>query len=262
MAVVAAGFRKKAAVNELARRRAAAEAVKPLAAVFVDTMEIVAPRDTNRYVRAWQLAANDAGLPPRAVLPVRSSSKRAEWIKALEGQVDYWARQADKWQRLMTLYEQYDAAHPTKKNGEPRKKRTATASYRRYRRLRDRAAREVKKADEILAEALASEGFLLFDKGGFAPGRAARFGKRKRFRTTIRAKVYGGEGSVMHIGPVTLVRLHNREPHASIVSRSARHGRPLTFALAAVRAFGGRPVRKAWTEALIRVTGFRRGRAG
>lgn len=254
--------RKKAALAEANTKLVGERTVRELGTVFVDMIERVSPRDTNRFVRAYQMAGNDAGLPPRAVLPINPSSRRDEWIRALEKQAEYWQGQVRYYGRLIDLADRADRESGPKKNGTARKRRSSSPSYRRYQRERTKAEKEVDKSFATLREALGSEGFLLFDKGGFAEGRQARYGKRKRFRTTIRTKDYGGTGSLETVGTISLLTLHNREPHATIVARSARHGRPVDFALAAVRALGGETLRKSTADAIAAVSGYQRGRAG
>lgn len=255
-------FRVQAKRAEAERSLARRKGVEPLGTVFVDTLEIVSPADTNRFIRGWQLAANDAGLPPRAVLPVKDSARRDEFIEALESQVAYWVGEAEDAQERIDSYDAIDAQRPLKKDGTPRKSKRSSPAYARAVRRRNTAIREITKAEEILGEAVGAEGFLLFDKGGFAAGRRGGYGKRKRFRSTIRTRVYGGRGSIEDAGGVAIVSLHNLEPHATIVARSARHGRPVNYAYQAVRLLGGAGVSKGYIDAIGRVTGWTENRRG
>lgn len=258
VALKAEAFRQKIQAAMAQRDRVGEVAVREMGTVFVDAIEAIAPRDTQRFVRAYQEAGNRAGLPPRAVLPVVASRQREKFIEALEKQVEFWDREAARFQYLIDRADAQDAAAGPRKDGRARKLRRNQAWYKKAVRLGRKSVEERERAIATLGDALGSESFLLFDKGRFLNGsKRSGYGKRgKRFRTTIRTKIHGGDGWITTAGPVALLTLHNKESHATIVARAARHGRPVDFALAAVKGVGGARITKKVAREIALVSGL------
>jgi hypothetical protein len=258
VAVQAEAFRKKIEAGRDRLDRVGEDSVKAMGSVFLDAIEAIAPRDTNRFVRAYQQAGNLAGLEPRPLLPVTASRNRELFLAALQKQAEHWRKREAYWQGWIDRADADDARGLTTKAGKPRKPRRSQPWYRRYLRNRDRAAARLNKVLNILAEATETESFLLFDKGRFIAGsnRSGRGKRGEKFLSTIRAQVHGGEGWVERAGPVALLHLKNKEAHASIVARAARHGRPVDYALRAIKGIGGGKVSRQAAAALRQATGF------
>lgn len=258
VAIKAEQFRRKIEAGRRNLDKVGVEAVKEMGGVFIDAIEAIAPRDTNRFVRAYQQAGNLAGLAERVLLPVQASRSRDLFIAALEKQAEHWRRRVAYWQGWLDLADAADARNEPTRRGTPRTPRRSLPWYRRYTRQRDRAEIRLNKVLNILSEAVGTESFLLFDKGRFIKG-SSRSGKGKRgekFLSTIRVAAHGGEGWIEMAGPVALLHLRNKEAHASIVARAARHGRPVDYALRAVRGVGGARINGATARALRVATGF------
>jgi hypothetical protein len=156
-------------------------------AVIIMTGEVVrralglSPTDTNRYYRGWALAGNAAGVGHYLVPPLR----KASWSETILARL---AKEERYWDFVVQRYE-----------GQGR----ADKWYARAVRERTKARTELDRFAENLAES-----------GGAIIGFNIIGGGR---RPTVRHKVYGGEGRVVTIGERTVVELHNKEPHASLV---------------------------------------------
>ncbi|MEM1185218.1 MAG: hypothetical protein AAGI53_09475 [Planctomycetota bacterium] len=242
-------FRAIMAALRKARARVGAKTLRAGAEVFVDVVTEITPRDTNRLVRGWVLAANDAGLDIRAVPPIRPSTRRDQWLEALTEQVDYWQGKVKRFAGLRELYEREDRANPLKKDGTPRKRRTRQPYYRKLGRRLRQAERRLGRAEEELAKAAESEGFLFFDRGGFAFGSGSYTKSGLRKLTSVRDQLYGGTGEVRHVNRKTYLRLHNLEPHATLIERNAKFGHPVRTAMGVAKQLGVRRMsRKAVRE--------------
>lgn len=247
-------IRKIRLANKLADA-ARRESAVDLADAWVDIVEEVSPRSTGRYVRGWQVAANDAGLPVRVVAPIRPNPKREEIEKALERQVRLWARDFDRWAALERRYRVEDARGGVTRTGRPRAKRTAQPYFRKILRNKRFALKRYKKALANLEAFTAADGGILIDAGRLLSRRRGgaydagigytKSGRRKL--STVRTKVYGGEGEIFDAGGRTLIRLRNLEPHASIVESKRRIR---AQASAAVRGFGLTRLRRKYVETL------------
>lgn len=147
--------------------------------------EVVAnePRDTNRLVRGYMLAANQAGVGNFAVPAVKEGSflKSANIQQRLESQLA-------RWDRIVQSYE---------------RKGRRDKWYNRAVKTRDRAREELAKLDPT--------SIAIFGNS-----------KKRRLDVTVRNKVYGGKGFRSHVAGRTFITIHNLEPHASIVESRNR----------------------------------------
>lgn len=265
-------------MSRFERRLAAVAAARPLARravltatvdAFVGRMNTAAPRDTRRYIAAWQEAANKSGLVSVAVEPVRESRVRALIIARLTAQLENFRDGAERYAALEQKYRDEDAAAPRlTKRGKRRKRRTSQRYFRvivaRKKYYQDQADR----AQKSLEDALGDEAALIFDapvlvRPEFLAQRrlrrrtlqtaqelAAGAGYRSEVRASVRVGRPGGD-AVLTVGATrTEVRLINREPHARIVEASPRFGKPRATALAAARA--AVPAARAAARATLR----------
>lgn len=213
------GFMGKMRALASARRiKARTTAAAAGALVFTETIMQNARRDTNRYVRGWAIASNEAGLPAIAVPAVQRSKYADTYLKILGDQVDAFAWRVAQLERLI----------------EERFRRTGRAMrgvyYQElYRKLEGpRGARmRLERAREELAmaakrHAMDAPDYLfigLYNKDGiYTPIKGARTkGRTARQLATIRTKVYGGAGRVVVNDAQSVFILRNLEPHASIL---------------------------------------------
>lgn len=210
----------KAELDLIARQGpgASREAVKVMGRDFIQEVEMISPRDTNRYVRGWLEAGTAAGVgnfPAPPVVPSRVGEKLKAFFLAQFEKWDYIVRRnersgrSDKWTRKAI-------------------------------KLRDRAAEELAKYTETAI----AVGVRVVDGRAFSVGRG-------RNLATVRTKVYGGTGSITRNGHETIVLLHNLEAHASIVEYlyriRARAG-------ARARVFGVKSVSRKYFNEVVKGT--------
>lgn len=207
-------FRKRKALVMNNRLKAREQALRVLSERFITYIVNNAPKDTNRFVRAYQQAGNDLGLGPYVVAPVLPGRFQAN-VRRLQNQVFKWDYIVSRYEREgRTMYK------GVKKNGPDK-------GYVKAKALRDRAVEELNKLLE------AGEG-----SGAIVMGGSKKAKGVKRL-ATVRTQVYGGEGRWL-VGPnTTAARIHNKEPHASIVDRNTR---VVSNGMRAVRRFGGQRV--------------------
>ncbi len=230
-------------------------ALKSQGELFIDEVDRRTPRDTNRLIRGWYQAANDADLTYRPLPPLSPSSRREKWLEVLREQVAYWEAEVAEQTRYITLYEEEDAKSPLTKTGRKRKRRTSQPFYRKMVRLRRRAEKRLTRATEELNKALETEAIVLVDQGrfgadvrGYKAGRKAFTKSGLRKLTTVRDRIYGGSGSIERVGRLLILTLHNLEFHASFVERMARFGHPVRTAKMIVRQAGGRTMTRAFIK--------------
>lgn len=174
-----------------------------------------APRDTNRYVRGWAQAGNAAGIGVFAVPELNRASNFDKIERRLRAEVDWWTRIVDRYER------------------QGRRDRWASQARRRL----DRAKEEYERLFQ-------AEGGAVIAINAYSALGAKR-GPRAMY------KVYGGDGHIVRVGKhETIVVLHNKEPHSSIVERNTRNFRN---AASAVRRSGVAMARSTYfTRALAR----------
>lgn len=152
-------------------------ATKALAGDVATEVYHEARRHTNRYVIGVAMAANQAGVATLAVPPLVASTRFEFFLEKLTDQYR-------KWKNLEELY--------------TRAGRTGEKYFQKIRRRVAQTERELQKFDET----------------------ALVIGTNKKnyhHIITVRNKFYGGAGRVVQSGSATLVQLHNKEPHASIL---------------------------------------------
>lgn len=208
-------------------------AVTVMGEVMLERLGMLWPRDTNRSIRGWLMAGQSAGLTTAPLPPIKASKRRDVYLAALERQVAEAEREFAKNDRFDSLYRQRG------RTGEP--------YYRKIVSRKNKARKTADRAREELNKALASEGILFDDRGGFVYG-DGRYLKNHNLRrlTTVRVKVYGGTGRRMTLYGQRFLELTNYEPHAKIIERIARHGHPLRVAMSSVRVVGMRRASDAY----------------
>ena len=238
-------LRAKLRATQFAAEHAAGAAIEELGSFLVDTLEVLSPRDTNRYVRGWIDAGRKAGVTDRPLPSVVASRNQDQYLEKLEKQVEYWQDRVAYARGRIEQYQRWDAEAPPRKDGKPRSKRTAQPYYAKMVRVEQSSLKRLKRATEELAKARGSDGFVFFDVEGIAQR------KQGRKLSTVREKVYGGEGRVIRGGTMAVVELRNKEPHARIVERHPHLGHPVATAKQIVAAAGARPVSNAYKKELL-----------
>lgn len=187
-----------------------------------------ARRDTRRFVRAWAIANNMAGLPALPVESVKASNYADKYLEILGDQVDTFSAKAARLDALI----------------EARFRRTGRAMRGRYYNELSggltRALVRLEKAREELKQAARRHepnipdylfmGVLTRD-GQYRPLVSQRnrpqkdgaFKKPIRYKArqlaSVRVKVYGGFGRMYHNTEGTYFVLQSLEPHTTLVER-------------------------------------------
>lgn len=199
-------------------------------------------RDTGRYYRAWQQAANDVGA--RETLIALSDGKRANQIRVrLLKQARYYAGKRRYWQEIVRAH-----------RAEGRKGKSVADAWRKLERATDQEDRALEQI-RIWREAGKDGAAVLVG------GRATKNDFNLSNLATIRTKVYGGDATTQRAGDAAYVTARNREPHARLVEYGAKRSipgpdgkamdvniparRPMTTALAAAKGQGIKPVTRA-----------------
>lgn len=179
-----------------------------------------AARDTHRFVRAYQEAGNDLGVGPFVVDAIQPGRYEHN-VRVLQNQLDYWQFRVDQMERAgRTQYKGVKKSGPNQ-------------TYLRYKKFRDRAAQSLAK----LLEAGEGSGAIVIG------GRKTAKGLSRL--ASVRTTVYGGRGVWIETDGQTLARIHNKEPHASIVNRNTY---VVTNAMRAVRRYGGKRVSETYVR--------------
>lgn len=205
--------------------RAREDAARVLAAAFVEFAVEHAPRDTNRYVNGWIMAARQVGATTRTPLPTRESRYRKMYENVLTRQLTRLERKSKSLARTL------DRWYYSKGRRGPWLRKME----RELRKLERRAER----AREELEAFRSNPDVIVMDlfrrKGGRATQRLA----------TTRSAIYGGAGALLRAGSRVFVRLHNREAHASFVEREHRI---VSRAMGQMRRVGVRRAGRAYIE--------------
>lgn len=212
-----------------ALRTARHAALRAVGSAAADYAARNAPRDTGRFKRGWLAAAAAAGVYAGPLPAIRRSRYLARYVETIRAWADRQENLARTLQaRIRTLYP----------DGPPRRARTTY--YQTLTRQLDAARRRAQKAYADLAE-LERHRHAIVIGGLFVPG--GRGGAGPRVRTTI----YGGSGTLRDLGETTVLRLHNREPHTTLVERRVALVAGMN---AAARAVGATRVRPAFIRAI------------
>lgn len=194
---------------------------------FIEFTQLASPRDTNRYIRAWAMAGNAAGVAgaPFPVAAVQNSEFRDQLIQRLESQLGRYERSVKYWSDL--LEKRYYIPGRTDQWKADAERKLATAIKR------------LGRSQEELDKYINAEGAIVI------------FRKAKRgLNVTVRDKVYGGNGWVQWSNGLPLVVLHNKEGHASIIEKQHR---VVSRGRSVVRGAGGKLFGRAYTMRLAKV---------
>lgn len=168
---------------------------------FIAFTQTASPRDTQRYVAGWAQAGNAAGVGPFAVPAIGTSKYFERAVKRLEAQLRWFESRAQYWAKIVE--NRYVA-----KNRSDRWKRDAE-------RKRDVRMRRAQRARDQL-EKLTGTSIVI----GLWSSIGGKTGHK--ISTTVREKIYGGEGSLYPTEHGYEIKLKNAEPHASIVEKKYR----------------------------------------
>lgn len=236
-----------------ARRETALALAHAQVEFFVDQ----GPRDTNRFVNGWIQANNAAGLRRLAEKPLERSRIADKIITFLEEQAEYLRGAIAGTEKTL------DAWYTSKGRKEDK-------WARRKRREVDRL--KIRLADTLAGIEAAAEraGVIILDANRALPFAESSFRVRRRksrvagrqgsvILARAQLKVFGGTGRVVDLPNSTLVILHNKEPHASIVDRRFSLS---TKARSELSRVGGKLYGNAYTNRLLKGTGFQGSRGG
>lgn len=226
-------------------KEARKESVQEMGNLFVEAIDSLTPKDTNRLANGWIDAGRKAGVTDQPLRPIVASANQDKYISQLNEQIDFWIARIRFYEGRMRWYEEQDAKALPKKNGKRRKRRTSQPYYRKMKRLEKKSRKRLVRSIEELEKALSGDGFLFYDAESYVNRR------QNRSLSTVRDKVYGGDGYVDQIGAKIIVTLINKEPHARIVEKHPHLGHPVATSLQIVRAFGIRKISKAYKKKLL-----------
>lgn len=232
---ILAALRRARATGPNARE----DAARVLVGEFARLVFQVAPKDTNRYVRGWVLAAHDVGARTFQPPPLQRSEWAGNRLEWLTEQLDKEEKNLRYWESIDNRYKRQSATPGVIKRGprkgEQRAKRTREPYYintvvPQVRRAKARVKRARTELEKFQSN---SEGtaIVIFRNQSKNP-------RTRQVRFTVRDKVYGGRGQWLVAGNRTFAELTNLEPHSRIVEK--QHGRPMSTALSVVRSFGTR----------------------
>lgn len=211
-------LRRMANASPAARREATVIIAREVMSEVMRTKH----HDTNRYVNGWAMAANSAGL---GIFPVRPLNKAAGYYIIQRRLV----RQYNKW---LLIVNRYRATDPERRDKWVRK-----------------AERNLERAAVALERFERTQGGAVI---AFDLRTAAHKGKLVSIREP---QIYGGQGRILDTASRTLVVLHNREAHASIVESRFR---VVQSAMAKFRAIGYRSHSKKWVRDIVAAAGSAR----
>lgn len=227
----------KRAARGWAAQQAAGEklVVQDIGEEFITLLLKVSSVDTNRYIRAWKMAANQAGIGGGFPLPAIRRSKYADrLIVRLENQLVFLQKQVTRAEAAERWWNDVYQARYERKN---RRDRWAMDCLRKL----DKARRRAKAMSDLVQ--FASDQLKKFKNGDAGEiviwGRSQARATAKRRYAGVRDKVYGGTGRYRRAGPRTYLELKNNEPHASLVEHSKG---PVRYATAGAMAKGLRRV--------------------
>ena len=196
-------------------------------ALLAERVAETSPRDTNRFVRGWLLAAMDVGPITVAVPNVAASARHSEYV-------DYLNRELRRAQKVLQgIVAVIDLWYTSKPN-----RRRNTPAYRELERKRKKQEKWIGRITEELKKLNDDPSALLFDKE-----------RGNRNYSTVRTGVHGGRGVLVRLPGKTVVRWHNLEAHATIIER--KYG-IIRNALGATRAAGVSRMQKKIARELTR----------
>ena len=170
---------------------------------------LAGPKDTNAYVRGWQIAHNklvplgNGRIAPVTVFPLRESRYSRQNRHRLE-------RQLQKWE-LIVQNLQRSVAHMRSFKTSSTRTAVAERNLRKAITIRDMARQQLARIDSpgggsaIVIGGRKTQGF--FTTGSLA---------------TARVGFYGGDARVISIGRRSMIEVRNMVPHAHLVERRTR----------------------------------------
>lgn len=195
---------RKVGIAAAARVAADRVAVVEIAREFTRHVADHAPKDTNRFVRSIVQAAQDVGVKGIPLPAIKASSRYQKYLVALVAQVESNVYQRKWWERR--AYAWYES------KGRTRDKyyQKILSQIRKYQRWEIRSREELEKAK-------GNEALIFLDEHG-AINRLNRSEKSRNI-STVRVKVYGGDGRIVVLGGTVGAVLVSREPHANFVEK-------------------------------------------
>lgn len=192
--------------------RARLAALKEAVELVVKRVVLTARRDTRRYVRAWIIAANQAGLwynTPPAVQRSRFADKLKDrleiqldrevmWLRRTEASLKFWEERYNLWYGRTGRRGKWE---------------------RDCRAKRDKARKNVERQKKLVEQARAELAKYASGNEGQLVVFRRRAKSRRNITVTVREKIYGGSGEAVSEGDRAVITLRNLEPHARIVEK-------------------------------------------
>lgn len=222
--------------------RARAAYTRYVGNVFASHVSRHAPRDTNRWVRAQNQAANQAGLGPYEVPELKVSDRYERFVDVIQNQLASAEGRLKQWRARERAY---IAAGRTKEKYFRRIKREIRAAVKRF--------QSAEREHDRLMDAMAEDNKSLI----FIAGRKRKRGGRGVARVLVEAA--GGVGSFVNDADRSVVVLVNREPHARLVEFQHK---VIAGGFVAVRGAGTRRIGKELIASVIREASGMKGGSG
>jgi hypothetical protein len=197
-------YRAKVLAGVQARIAADKEAMVGLATVFIGEVVRNSPRDTNRFVSSFIQAGEKIGVRGFPKPGIKASSRYALYLAALVRQVESYDSWIGVWKgRARNWYEA--------------KGRTGEPYYQKIQQTIRKLERQRRRALEELEKAKGSEAIIFMDEHGdiMRTNRSAK----SRDVSTVRVRVYGGDGRIVVANGQVGAVLHSKEPHANFVEK-------------------------------------------
>ena len=225
------GIKKQIKAYQRRRSVARDKVLNLQVARVADEIMRTAPRDTNRYVRGYAQAFNQAGVGPLPVPAINPSSHANRIRQRLSRQYRWAARRLAMWYGVVPGSTVVTAPGRTKDKW-----------YRKLIKQRDKAWDQIQKFTEtsILIGGRKTQYDLVH-------GNITNLSLSSL--ATVRDKIYGGEGRRINLGGRTVIVVKNLEPHTNFVERRSRIMRK---ALDKARGTGLRRISNKYTKELMR----------
>lgn len=221
-------FRRRVAAIKKALPRGSEAALQAAMGPVLGAIVHSVPRDTNRLARGYALAARGAGVEVSGGVPRVVASKYTEAAeRKLREQVEKFERMRDD---LLA-----EIAEKAKWKGRGAVQRKS-------------AEKLLRRVEKWLARAREEEGKLTDTSivfGLFGEGQTAR---GRKVGTTVRERIYGGDGRVVSGGGRSVMFIHNKEPHATLIEKV--HGN-VKAAFGAGRSVGLKKGRDAFAARVL-----------
>lgn len=191
----------------------------------VEQLARTSPRDTNRYVRGWIDAGNQAGLGTRRLPTIKQPRDTKFGLERLITQHERARKRVVRAEKSLEFWDNILTNRYERTGRRGRWRRDASRKRAAAKRTLVAATKQFERARQILLDATGTDD----GRGATLNAGVIVIGGRKTKKATslsslasVRTKPIGGEGQMLILGGRLVLRLANLEPHARIVERRHR----------------------------------------